>query len=295
MIRVVKLSHALPFIALSLFGIPSQATTLANFGISFCGPIVPGGGGASPPETCGETAVGGSAPGSALNFTFEGTQISPDFRSSTSGASAIEGGIGAVTGAAFAFADFGLLRVRARAVSPFPRGVYDPNPLVSARSIASVIDVGTITGPGSAGAPVLARGSLTVDSVLFGDGEGSVQLTIGSNLQGSLVNYQATLFGPVTSVSPTFDLSALSVGEELVISLTLRARAGAGATLFGALNESLADLSNSAHFNLDILTPGAAFNAASQHDYRSAVVPLPPAGWLLLTGLVAVFGRKSIR
>lgn len=269
----------------------SNASPLDEFGL-ICAPIIPGGGQFNPPETCADTAVGGQGPADPLPF--QGVPVSSGFRNSAGGLSFQQGFGGGLTGTATADVGYGLLRVSVVAESP-----YGPNtqgdPRVVARSLATFNDKITIGGSGTGGAPLAARGTLKVDGLLEGDGEVLVTLLIGSNLQGTLVNFNQSLFGATDSIDRSFDLPALADGEELLLSLTMRAQASAGSSINFARNRSSALYENSAFLFLDVLTPDAGYTALSGHDYRTTVVPGPPSLILLLTGAAALAGRALRR
>jgi hypothetical protein len=290
----MRLSRALAFIlgGSALLSLPpaGQASSLDLFGL-YCAPFIPGGGSASPPQTCGETAVGGTGPGDPTGFN--GGPTSPDFVTSSGGTSSTAGGGGGgMSGTATAIAGFGLLRATAVASSPHGVGT-EPEPGIASRALVSFSDAGSIVFLG--GSPVLGRARLKVEGAFGGAADASVQLLIGSGLGGTLVQFESSLLAGFSSVDRAFDLPGLAAGDLLTVSLVLRAGANAGASRFSAVNASVADLGNSAHLCVDFETPGASWDPLSGHDYRLSAVPLPAGFWLLGTALIGLarFRRRA--
>ncbi len=248
----------------------------------------------SPPPhfQCVQTTVGPGAP----------SLIAPDdagsglrFAASTSA----EGGPFAGTASASATASPGLLRGFASAQT---LGGIDGSQAV-ARSDAWFADGGTVVGAAgvAAGTPVKLRFTIDVAGGFAGGGiftalsEANVDLfTRGPS--GYFAETRATInkFNPFGF--ETTDVDAL-VGDTFEMLMKLHVAAGAIVNSDSANTMSVADVSNTSHLYVDVLSGNADFIGADGHAYATAAVtavPEPAEYALLLSGLLVtgVFVRR---
>lgn len=240
----------------------------------------------------------------ALAFTEDpmGTQlvIAPDRASIlapvTASRTATGGGkYGAVSDAS-ATASPGLLRARSygNGLAP-PVGGYA---FASGAAVAdaSFVDYGIITGlPGAlAGDPVNLRLRFDMAGSFAGDGESILRIYVYRNFGVPLVNTH--LFTDLLQPSDVgeFDFG-FAVGDSIQMFVHLNTQATG---LYG--RPSRADVSNTAHAYLDVLSGNARFVSSSGHlyglhDINPLPVPEPASAALLLLGGFVVVGSVRRR
>jgi hypothetical protein len=233
--------------------------------------------------TCAEVSaqVGNRFGGSA------GTPIPPNYAYSPSGGTAnvIAGGQGGEA-TATASAQPGTLRLTTRA----QQGDADPTAYAQANATAAFADVGIIElAGGTLGDPVTAIVTISIEGTTFGQAFlNDAHFNFSSLREGNLENN----FG-VDFPQGVYQFSA-HVGDEVLLSLGFSIDA-TGSTING-FPLSFAEYGNSAHLYFDFLESGVSFQSNSGHDYSSAaVVPAPPAVWLLGTALTGLGGRRWLR
>lgn len=264
--------------------VPGKASTVDIFPL-FCLSVLPGGAGVAPPQTCAESAVGGTGPSDPLGF--HGSPVAPDALNNPGATSSTAGGSGGLSGTASATADFGVLKAKVLATNSYGLG-EEPNPSIVARALASFNDTGLITSVGGvSGGLVHAKATLDVTSILSGFGEGNVKLVISGAGGRSIVNFEGLLFFTITAISKVFEFDT-TPGEQISVASSILLQAVAGSSDFTINPGSSADLSNSAYLYIDL--ENAVFAAASGHDYRVDArvipeVPLPAALPLFAGGL----------
>lgn len=109
-------------------------------------------------------------------------------------------------------------------------------------------------------------------------------------------------------VNKTLDLSSATpngiltgtlsapLGEELDLDLFLQVNTQVGTNAVGQSAFAQIDYSNTVHFYLDALTPGANTVGTSGYDYASpAAVPLPASAWMFGSGLLGLAGMARKR
>jgi hypothetical protein len=212
---------------------------------------------------------------------------------------------GTAIASAEAFADEGVLRLRASAgaaasptayVAPFP-GALGNNPYAAvARSgfflaFSDNIVLSDPTGTLAVGAPVSYRVTVVIDSVVAGDYSSNVGIAAGlaSNptVGGTFIRSASFQF----SFGDHFVFSSVvtgKIGETHVFSVSLVGGANAAASFARGreIENSLFDASNTVTGNLDPITPGLVLQTASGHDYATAVPE--PGVFALATSALAL-------
>jgi hypothetical protein len=241
--------------------------------------------GGAPFRLCAGTDTAGEAGWTPMVLEPDAAAAAPVSASS----SGSNGGAFAASATASASAEPGLLRLEASA-SAFGTGIAR----ASAGAQASMYEEGTFAPLGGAapGTPIQARLTIDVAGAFSGTPAGADgEVTVYRGL--TLVTQRNLFLSFVDGdVFEEIDLPGLAVGDS--ISLLMRVRAFATGQDVG-VTASSADLGNSAHLYLDVLSGNAAFDAASEHDYSS--VPEPGGPLLVLAGAGALIGtrRRSAR
>jgi hypothetical protein len=211
-------------------------------------------------------------------------------------------GFYASAASASASASPGLLRGKA---SSEMLGGSGPGAYAVARSDAWFADGGTVMGAGgvAAGTPVSLRFTIDVSGVFIGGGvftalsEARVDLVVRGT-GGAFIHTSSTInkFNPTGFVFRDIESS---VGDSFDMLMKLHVSANA-VNDGGASNAmSVADVSNTGHLFVDVLSGDAAFIGAGGHLYAtSAPVPEPSIYAMMLAGLVltgALGCRKTKR
>lgn len=149
-------------------------------------------------------------------------------------------------------------------------------------------------------------GSTTAPSALYAAPSFSANAIVGINIFDNTTlstlahQYWSTSSSLVASGGGVLTgmLSGVAAGDSITLDLFLQVGSGVGTNAAGQSGFAQADYSNTVHFYLDALTPGANTVALSGYDYATpaAVVPVPSAVWLFgsgLLGLVGVARRKA--
>lgn len=242
---------------------------------------------------CVETLVG---PGAPKVLAPDQAGAGPLFASSSSA----DSGVFAATSSASAKANPGLLRGFASAQM---LGGSTEGAQAIGRSDAWFQDGGTVVGAVGVpiGTPVIVRFTLNVDGIFGGGGMFTAlsEATIDLKARGadlSLISLGAKInkFDPIRSV--TSDVNAF-VGETFEMIVKLQVQAGAVNNIDLANVMSFADVSNSGHLFVDVLSGDASFVGSSGYVYSTlAPVPEPSESAMLLAGLliVAVARRRHV-
>ena len=243
---------------------------------------------------CVQTSVG---PGTPLVLSLDQAGSGPRFASSVSSGS----GPFASASSANASASPGLLRGFASAEM---LGGSIENAQAVAVSDAWFADGGTVTGaPGVVvGTPVSLRFTIDVGGAFAGgapfhpESEANVDLVV-SGPNGAFINTGSTINKLKPTGFVTSDMNAF-VGDSFEMIMKLHVFAGAiNATKPGDAS-SVADVSNTSHLYVDVLSANANFVGSGGHLYASvAAVPEPSVYAMLLSGLfvAGVLARRRAR
>ena len=201
------------------------------------------------------------------------------------------GGIFAASASASSSASAGLLRARVKADSLNPVIPSDGTSFARASGRANAVlwDSGPLTGVagGAIGDPVAARLTVNVAGIfspvvfigpsVFTLSEGLFTVTVYHNSDFSATPNAGGLINAINpSTEQIVDLLGFHIGDTLSMYMSLSASANASNERSPNFLSSFADISNTAHLYLDILSGNATFASASGHDYRLAAVPPPP-------------------
>ena len=252
---------------------PAQAVVCSIYGST----ISPSSG------TCAEVSsqVGnqfGGSPGNPIPFNYA-------FSPAGGTVSVIAGGQGGEARAT-AIAELGTLRLTTYA----QQGDPDRTAYAQANATAAFADFGKIVlAGGTPGDPVTAIVTISIEGTTFGQAFlNDAHFNFSSVHEGSIENN----FG-VNFPKGAYQF-ATHVGDDAYVSLGFSIDS-TGSTVNG-YPLSFADYGNSAHLYFDFLEPGVSFQSSSGHDYSSAaLVPAPPAVWLLGTALTGLGGRRWLR
>lgn len=205
--------------------------------------------------------------------------------------SAAGSGVFASFSSASSTASPGLLRAIASADSTAP----PPDDGVSfaqaiARADATFVDAGSLVAVGGSlpGAPVTLRVTINVSGSFLNLGEGVSEVQVIRNDVALLVNRTVTVLGQRPTDFQQIDLPGFQVGDKVTLRMALHAEAGATNQGDKLVNRSQkADLGNTGHLYLDVLSGNATFESASGHLYGSDVgnVPEPSTYALFGSGL----------
>lgn len=201
------------------------------------------------------------------------------------------GGVFAAAASASSIADPGRLRAQAygEAIASPPQDGFTFARGYGAAS-ASIYEAGTLTpvGGGVLGDPVALRLTLDVHGAFGGNGDGDGELMLFRN---GFVQFERDIFlyrdAPVLFAE--HDFAGFQVGDSVAVYMRIRATAG-GQNSPGAPTTSVADMSNTGKFFLDVRSSNAVFASTSGFDYRS--VPEPSFAPLVAAGLVALALRR---
>ncbi|OYY60645.1 MAG: hypothetical protein B7Y50_06725 [Hydrogenophilales bacterium 28-61-11] len=171
-----------------------------------------------------------------------------------------------------------------------------PNNQAVARSDAWFKDSGTVVGAPNVpiGTPVSLRFTIDVGGLFFGGAtftalsEATAQLLVSNPTLGVIVDTHTMInkYDPQNIVST--DITGLRVGDSFDMLMKLHVSANA-ISPDPANMKAVADVSNTGHLYVDVLSANASVVGASGHLYATAApVPEPETYALMLAGLAAV-------
>ena len=125
------------------------------------------------------------------------------------------------------------------------------------------------------GTPVSANVTITVEGAFVNDGEARTLLSLYDDFNPVLQDRGnlADRLAPVSTF--TFLVSGLFIGDSFALDYSLTAEASATNDPAGFRIGS-ADATNTALINVDFVTPGVFFEAASGRNYATAAAATPP-------------------
>lgn len=203
-----------------------------------------------------------------------------------------DGGAFAGFANASASASPGLLRgyAYAETISLFP------NVQAVARSDAWFNDGGSVVGAPNVpiGTPVSLRFTIDVGGLFFGGAtftalsEATAQLWVSAPTLGVILHTGTMINKDRPQDIVSTDITGLRVGDSFDMLMKLHVSAGAISGGNSANMKSVADVSNTGHLYVDVLSANASVVGASGHLYATAAIPEPETYALMLAGLAAV-------
>jgi hypothetical protein len=242
--------------------------------------------GATPPNVCGAISISGATP-----VGFDNAIGGATFLSGASDGNAGEGSFSGGFGVLHAFATANSLNTEPDPFSGTGLGVL---------SFGGFTDQGTVVSKFvKIGAPVELMVTISVDGS-FANGIG--EMTYGIVDDNTVFITNESLGVVINSNQPTFTLQfemPTFVGDEVALYLDIAANAAVSNRCSSCtpITSSVADMSNTGKFFLDVLTDGVTFVADSGHDYSTNAVSGPgpngapePATLALLSGALLALG-----
>jgi hypothetical protein len=270
----------------------ASATATEAFTINGCF-----GGGAGPalndyanmPLYCGTTSVQGGVTGGSPVIPSGGPQ---QFAGSSPGAAALAGAGPDLGGSASSAASPGAVHAFADAHSfrPDPGG---PAADISSAGQTAFWDAGKVR---SLTLPIGAAVSVEVVIDAAGSFAGGASALILYNLRdyasGVVIDGPGDTLGETRPPLHRVNDFTAHVGDIISFDLYLEATARAARNEFPLKPDQTADVSNTGHLYLDVLTPGAGFDSLSDHNYslNALAVPVPEPTSLVLLG----FGMAAL-
>jgi hypothetical protein len=205
------------------------------------------------------------------------------------------GGTG-ITGAVSVSGTFGTGHVKAESHIDAPR---PDSSQVTARGYFAFNDTFKVISA----TDVQANFQSSLEGAFSGAGSGEAVLRVQD-----LGNFAVAVDDLTTLVNETFSsntrtaLVTLTAGHEYSLSWSMKALADTMVDFFTNRPNATADLSNTGHLYIDVVTPGGKLTFASGHNYSSspvAATPLPPSFVLMLSalggfGLLAARRRRTL-
>lgn len=277
-------------LCLALLGATAQAVPL-----DFCRTFGPSPGPGIPYQCVAALAFTGDPADQRIVFAPDRTSLG----AVTAARIATGGGPYGAFASATASASPGLLRARSHGIALAPP--VDGRYLAAGTGMAdaSFVDYGSIIGgPGAkAGDPVNVHLRFDMAGAFFGDGESFLRIQVYQNFSVSVLNTHlfTNPLQPGEVVESDF---GFAVGDSIQMFVHLETQATG---LSG--RESLADVGNTAHAYLDVLSGNAHFESTSGHlyglhDLNPPPVPEPSSLALLASGLGLLLGwthRRAVQ
>ena len=287
MFKLIFSGASVVAIAASVFSATASATPVCF------DPFSQGGSTPTIGPVCGNIQIQGGFNGGNFSVTQDPTPQGSNTSVSLNGAGGGTG-LGALTSVS---GSFGVGHIKSTDFDTNPQNLSDESS-VTATGQLGVMDQFTVVG--TTNLQALFTSSLSGSFSGNGTGESIlrvINLTTGSFVISQLEAIVAQTF-PTTTVTSTVTLLA---GDTYLFDWSMEATAASRVDFLTDNPNSSADLSDTGHLNIDVLTPGGSLNFLSGTDYSSNAVsttPLPAtlplfAGGLGFVGYLAKRRKKN--